>query len=100
MNFNPLNNASVAAVCIGAAKCTLSQLSQLSTVLEPQCWEAVVRNSLIGVAVAAFFCQRNSVIGSGCWAGNSSVAGAGPSLRAQRSHGKCIKTTFMKTRRI
>ena len=50
MSFNLLNNASVAAVCIGAAKC---MLSQLSTVLGKQCWEAVVRNSLIGVAVAA-----------------------------------------------
>ena len=82
---------------IGAAKCSLSQLS---TVLGKQCWEAVVRNSLIGVVVAAVV--RKSFIGScysafycGCRAGISPLAGAGLSLRAQRSHGKCIMTTFM-----
>ena len=82
---------------IGAAKCSLSQLP---TVLGKQCWEAVVRNSLIGVVVAAVV--RKSFIGScysafycGCRAGISPLAGAGLSLRAQRSHGKCIMTTFM-----
>ena len=95
-----MNNASVVAMFISATKCMLSQLSQLSTVLGPQCWEAVVRNSLIGVAVAAFYCQRNFVIGRGCWAGNSPVAGAGfPLLRAQRSHRKYTMTTFMHRKR-
>ena len=56
-----MNIASVVAECIGAANCSLSQLS---TVLGKQCWEAVVRNSLIGVAVAAVLKTRNIVGGT------------------------------------
>ena len=89
-------------MCIGAAKSTLSQLSQLSIVLGPQCWEAVIRNSLIGAAVAAVV--RKSFIGSWCSAfycrtqfcywkrplGWKFLIGReNLSLRDQRSHGKC-----------
>ena len=89
-------------MCIGAAKSTLSQLS---IVLGPQCWKAVVRNSLIGAAVAAVV--RKSFIGSWCsafycrtqfcyWkrAGNSSLAGKA-SHCATSAAMENVKTTFM-----
>ena len=58
-------------------------------------------NPSLAVGILLSTVEQNFVIGSGWWAGrNSSLVGAGLSLRAQRSHGKCIKTTFMKTRRI
>ena len=58
-------------------------------------------NPSLAVGILLSTVEQSFVIGSGWWAGrNSSLVGAGLSLRAQRSHSKCLKTTFMKTRRI
>ena len=86
-----------------------SSFLQLSWCSEPRVRLLMLENRLLGVGqrlmsenpslavgILLSTVEQNFVIGSGCWAGgNSSLAGAGLSLRAQRSHGNCVMTTFM-----